>query len=265
MKSATELILEAPRIHQNDIEAALTEHEILAIDEFEDSWGEFIASRPAVLPPGEKLRSCLAIDYQIEEVEVSKQNVQMEMQRQLDFFTSSKNQLDSNFTKAMEEAALMQQDVNKRLNKEIADIADADETLSATLPWEHFLDNLDSLVEMTNLAGDTGSTSLALKPSNRALYLANNMDHAEMAVAALEGKSSALLLRSFSIDNALLNAEVRLLLREVDRLEKTTKSQKVLAKFFTEHNIWGLLTKSGAGTTVGGGSSKVSGSRYDTS
>lgn len=262
MKTATQFILEAPRVQQNDIEAALSEGDILAIDEFEDAWREFITSRPGVLQPGAKLRSCLAIQNQIDEVEVSKQNVEMELQRQLDFFSSSKDQLDSNFSKAMEEAALMQQDVNKRLNKEISDIADADESLSATLPWEHFFENLDSLTEEIDFARDAGGGFRAVMPSDRAMFLANNTNHTEMAMAALEGKSSALLLRALNVDNALLNAEIRMMQREVDRLEKTTRSQKVMAKFLTEHNIWGLLTKSGASSTVGGGSTKISGSRF---
>jgi hypothetical protein len=261
MKTATEYILEAPRVHQNDIESALSERDIQAIDEFEEAWREFVSSRPGVLPPGAKLRSCLAIEYQIDDVEVSKRNVQMEMQRQLDFFNSSKDQLEANFTRAMEEAALMQQDVNKRLTKEISDIADADESLSTTLPWEHFFDNLDSLAEEACIAEEAGGGLRALKPSNRALYLANNIDHTEVAMAALEGRSSALLLHAFNIDNALLNAEIRMMQREVDRLEKTTKSQQVMAKFLTEHNIWGLLTKSGAGTVVSAGSTKISGRR----
>lgn len=265
MKTATEFILDAPRIHQNDIESALSDHDIIAIEEFEELWHEFLLSRPGVLPPGRKLNSCLSIQYEINEVEASKQNVRMEMQRQLDFFISSKDQLEANFTKAMEEAALIQQEVNKRLSREIDDIADADKSLSMTLPWEHFFDNLDSLTEEANFGDEISHApsigSLALKPSNRALYLAN-IDQEEVAKAALEGKSSGLLLRAFSVDNALLNAQVHMMQREVDRLEKTSKSQNVQAKFLTDHNIWGLLTKSGAGTSSGGSFGQVYGSRH---
>jgi hypothetical protein len=84
------------------------------------------------------------------------------------------------------------------------------------------------------------------------MYLADKTDQGEVAEAAMKGKSSVLLLHAFKIDNALLKAEVKAMQQEVDRLERTTKSQQVLGKFLTEHNIWGLMTKNSGTTTVGG-------------
>jgi hypothetical protein len=265
-----EMILQAPRLHQSSIDHTLSDEDILGLDEFENKWGYFLSSNPDVLPPGKKLKSCLDLKNQLAEIEVSKQMVKMELQRQLDFFTNSKSQLEANFTKAMEETALIQQEVIRNLNKEIDDIAVADQILSKTLPWEHFFENLDSLTEMNN-DFDGSATSFSattysrgLKPSRQAMYLANTNDQTEVVDAALEGKSSAPLLRVFKVDNALLKAQVKTMQQEIERLERTNKSQKDLAKFLSEYNIWGLLSKSNGGfTTVatstisGGGPSTV--------
>jgi hypothetical protein len=255
-----EMILKAPRLNQNSIDQTLSDEEIVALEEFENKWSSFLSSNPDLLPPGKKLKSCLELQSQLEEAEVSNQMVKLELQRQLDFFSTSKDQLESNFTKAMEEAALMQQDVSQKLNKEIDDVAVADQIYSKTLPWEHFFDNLDYVTVKNNVLDGTtvgvSSTtySRGLKPSKEALYLAHNVDQGEVAKAAMEGKSSALLLRAFKIDNALLKAQVKMMQHEVDRLERTTKSQKELAKFLSEYNIWGLLSKGGGNTVTGNAS-----------
>lgn len=251
------MILEAPHLRASYIDQALSDEDILAIEEFEHRWRSFLSTNPNWLPPGKKIKSCVAIQDQLEEMEVSKQMVQMELQRQLDFFANSKDQLEANFTKAMEEAALIQQDVSRKLNNEIDDIAEADQLLSKTLPWEHFLDNLDAATEEHNVADGNaaGSVSRGLKPSRQAMFLADNVDQGQVAEAAMEGKSSALLLRTFQIDNSLLKAQIKMMQQEVDRLERTTKSQKVLAQFLTEHNIWGLIKTSGS--TVGAAAATV--------
>jgi hypothetical protein len=254
----TEMLLEAPRLHANIIDQALSDDDILAIEAFEDKWRSFLYSNPGVLPPGKKLKSCLEIQTQLEEIEISKQMVQMELQRQLDFFAKSKDQLEANFTKAMEEAALIQQEVSRNMNKEIDDIAVADQLFTKTQPWEHFLDNLDFATDEHNVSDgyssdshSSGTISRGLKPSRQAMFLAGNIDQGQVAEAAMQEKSSALLLQTFKIDNALLKAETKMMQQEVDRLERTIKSQKFLGKFLTEHNIWALL-KGGTGSTVAG-------------
>jgi hypothetical protein len=260
-----EMILQAPRLHQSSIDHALSDEDTLALDEFENKWRYFLSTNPDVLPPGKKLKSCLDLKSQLAEIEVSKQMVKMELQRQLDFFTKSKDQLEANFTKAMEEAALIQQEVIRNRNKEIDDIAVADQLLSKTMPWEHFFDNLDNLTESNNdLDGSITSVSATtysrgLKPSRQAMYLANVDDQRDVVEAVMEGECSGPLFRIFKIDNALLKAQVKTMQQEVDRLERTNKSQRDLAKFLSEYNIWGLLSKSNVGSNTVPGSSTLGG------
>jgi hypothetical protein len=71
--------------------------------------------------------------------------------------------------------------------------------------------------------------------------------------------SKDVTLRAYRIDHALLNAQVKLLQREAERYDKTTESIEFLGRFLTEQNIWGLLTKSSATSTVAAGSTATQG------
>ena len=238
-------LLRAPRLNKDDICEYLSDGDIDTIEEFEDAWKAFLSSRPRILPPGQKIKNCRNIQTQMNEVEAKKQNVCLELQRQLGFFTSSKDQLEAKYSKAMEEATLQQQDVVRQLEKEIDDIAIADKSLSDVLPWEHFFDNLESNMTTVN-HGSVASMSAAtgqsqpIKPSSEALYLAN-IQPAEVVYAARRGKSKAHLLRAYRIDNALLKAKAAMLRCEADRLEKTIKSERLLSNFLMENDVWGLM------------------------
>jgi len=183
-----------------------------------------------------KIKNCRKIQNQINEIEAKKQNICLELQRQLDFFTNSKDQLEVEYTKDMEVAALQQQEVIHKLEKEIDDIAEADKSLSVVTRWEHFFDNLQA-------NASTLRSRQPIKPSNEALYLAN-IDYTEVVVAARRGKSKPRLLRAYRIDNTLLKAKAAMLKIEADRLEKTIKSERLLSNFLVEYDIQSMLASS---------------------
>jgi hypothetical protein len=236
------MLLEIPRITCNELDIDLSEKDVDTIDEFEDAWYEFLSNDPDMLPLSQRGKRGLQIERQIEELQASKQNAEAELKRQLDFFSSSKEQLETNFKKAMAGAAMDQQKIHTQLNKQIDNVAVADHNAMLTIPWDHFLDTLDHAVVHT----DTKSLAdgkKTMKPSARAMFLVNAHNEDE--------RSRDFLLRAYRIDHALLNAQVKMSQREVERYEKTTESLEVLGKFLTEHNIWGLLTKSAASTMAG--------------
>ena len=240
------IFLRAPRLNKDDVCEYLSESDIETIEDFEDAWRAFLSSRPGILPPGQKIKNCRNIQTQINEIEAKKQNVCLELQRQLEFFTSSKNQLEAKFSKSMEEATLQQQDVVGQLDREIDDIALADKSLSNVLPWEHFFDNLESNTttvhhgSVVSMASTGTGQSQLIKPSSEALYLAN-IQPAEVVYAARRGKSKSHLLRAYRIDNALLKAKAAMLKQEADRLEKTIKSERLLSDFLMENDVWGIM------------------------
>jgi hypothetical protein len=111
-----------------------------------------------------------------------------------------------------------------------------------TVPWEHFLDTLDQAV-VHNDTKSLADGKKSMKPSARAMFLVNARNEDE--------RSRDFMLRAYRIDHALLSAQVKMSQREVESYEKTTESLEVLGKFLTEHNIWGLFTKSAASTMAG--------------
>lgn len=240
------IFLRAPRLTKDDVSGSLSESDINLIEKFEDAWKEFLSSRPGTLPPGRKIKNFRNIQTKINEVEAKKQNVCLELQRQLDFFASSRNKLEEKYGKEKEEANLQRQNVVRQLEKEIDDIAMADKLFSEVLPWEHYFDNLESNTSTAydgSMSTGTGQ-SQAIRPSGKALYLAN-VETGEVVHAARVGNSNPNLLRAFRIDNALLKSKAAMMSREADRLEKNIKSARDLSKFFMDNDVWEVMASSG--------------------
>eukprot|EP00536_Pseudo-nitzschia_multiseries_P013471 jgi/Psemu1/35273/gm1.35273_g len=243
-----EIFQRAPRLSKDDITEQLSEMDIETIEEFEDAWKEFLQSRPGVLPPGRKVKNFRHIQIMMNEIEGKKQNVCLELQRQLDFFADSKDKLEEKYKKAKLDATLQQEGVIKHLEQDIDDIATADKLLSEVLPWEHFFENLEAnttTVHNGSVASMSAGTtqSQAVKPSSEALYLAN-VQPKEVVYAARRGNSKAHLLRAYRIDNALLKAKAAMLRKEADRLEKTIRSERMLSTVLMDNDIWGIMAVS---------------------
>jgi hypothetical protein len=273
----TEFLLQAPRLTNHNFDVPLDDDQIHAVDEFEMAWYQFLLRNPTVLPPSTKLkRSLVDFPNKIEQTQITMKQVEMELQRQLDFFNTSMSQLESNYAEAMTSTAKLQQEIQGSLNKEIDCVANADQLLGQELPWDFYFDNLDQLADQAHLGriqndihqgkgpfhaafartmmmmsgqddeekdDEDATAELPPLPSHRALYLAEIEDQTELAQAALTENSSRILKKAYVIDNALLEAEVEMKQKQCLRLEQTISSQKSLSKFLTEHNIWGLLPK----------------------
>jgi len=240
--------LRAPRLNKDDIGECLSDSDINLVEEFEDAWEDFLASHPGILPPGHKIKNFRNIQTQLDEIEGKKQNVCLELQRQLDFFANSRGKLEEKYNKEKEEATLQQENVVQEFEKEIDNIAMADKLLSEVLPWEHYFGNLESnmsTVHNGSVASMSTKTSQSqvIRPSGEALYLAN-VQPGDIVYAARRGNSNALLHRAYRIDNALLKAKAAMIKREADRLEKTIRSDQLLSKFLMEEDVWGMLASS---------------------
>eukprot|EP00535_Pseudo-nitzschia_heimii_P003508 CAMPEP_0197185536 /NCGR_PEP_ID=MMETSP1423-20130617/12166_1 /TAXON_ID=476441 /ORGANISM="Pseudo-nitzschia heimii, Strain UNC1101" /LENGTH=260 /DNA_ID=CAMNT_0042636627 /DNA_START=32 /DNA_END=814 /DNA_ORIENTATION=+ len=239
------IFLRAPRLTKDDVGGPLSESDIDLIEKFEDAWKDFLSSRPGTLPPGQKIKNFRNIQTQLNEVEAKKQNVCIELQHQLDFVATSKNNLEERYNKEKEEATIQRENLIRHLEKEIDDIAMADKLLSEVLPWEHYFSNLES---KTPARYDAGNASIgagtgqnqAIRPSDEALYLAN-VEPCELVDDARRGNSNARLIRAYRIDNALLMAKAAMMKREVDRLERNIRSDRVLSKFLMDNDVWEIM------------------------
>ena len=82
------IFVRAPRLTKDDIGDLLSDDDIDLIEEFEDAWKEFLLSRPGTLPPGKKVKNFRTIQTRMNEIDAKKQNVCLELQRQLDLFAA---------------------------------------------------------------------------------------------------------------------------------------------------------------------------------
>lgn len=241
------IFLRAPRLTKDDIGEGLSESDVDLIDDFEDAWKKFLSSRPGTLPPGSKIKNFRNMQTRLNEIEGKKQNVVLEVQRQLDFFDSSREKLEEKYSKEKEEASLQQESVVKALEKEIDNIAVADKILSEVLPWEHYFDNLESNAsEAHRISGGAShktGESQVIRPSDEALYLAN-IEPNDVVEAAKHGESEAHLIHAYRIDNALLKAKSVMLKREADRLEKNMLADRMLAKLLMDNDVWAAMASS---------------------
>ena len=242
------IFLRAPRLTKDDIGESLTDSDVDLIEDLEDAWKEFLSSRPGTLPPGRKIKNFRNIQTAVNEIEGKKQNVCLELQRQLDFFASSTDKLEEKYSEQKEEATLQQKGAVEALEQEIDDIALADKLLSEVLPWEHYFDNLESNTSkvhdgsIASLSAKTGQSQL-VKPSGEALYLAN-VKPDEIVDGALHGNANAHFLRAYKIDNALLKAKAVMLKREADRLEKNIRSDRVISKLLMKNDVFRTMVSS---------------------
>lgn len=233
------IFVRAPRLTVDDIDELLSDGDADLIEEFEDAWKEFLLSRPGTLPPGQKIKNFRNIQTRMNEIEAKKQNVCLELQRQLEFFASSKDKIEEKFSSQKKEAMLQQKSVVGALQQDIDNIVNADKLLSEVLPWKHYFDSLESNTLAANGGKTTSSEksgqSQVMRPSDEALYLAN-IQHDEA--------SEAELLRAHRIDNSLLKAKSVMMKREAERLEKNLLADRVLAKILMDNDVWAAMASS---------------------
>lgn len=270
--SKTAFLLETPPLTYDDFDPKdikLNRDQVETIEEFEVLWTEFLEDHPNILPAGKKGDRIESLERKILALQTSKQNVAAELQRQLDFFENSKEQLELNFERLKAQAQKEQEQVLEEMASRLDAVGTAARNLQANGDWELFFEALDDAVEQSDvktLPGDglatllgisapssprSKASSSAIKPSARAMFLNNSNAESDIHL-----RSRDFLLRAFRIDNGLLHAQVKMLQRDVERVQQGTKTVDMVGKFLTEHNIWGLLsssTSSSSSQSGGGG------------
>eukprot|EP00339_Tiarina_fusa_P002916 CAMPEP_0117018320 /NCGR_PEP_ID=MMETSP0472-20121206/14186_1 /TAXON_ID=693140 ORGANISM="Tiarina fusus, Strain LIS" /NCGR_SAMPLE_ID=MMETSP0472 /ASSEMBLY_ACC=CAM_ASM_000603 /LENGTH=285 /DNA_ID=CAMNT_0004722943 /DNA_START=227 /DNA_END=1080 /DNA_ORIENTATION=+ len=249
-------LVDAPRITPLEVDMALDDADELVLRDFEDAWHDFLESNPSALTGGDKFAHVDSLEAQLEELHLAKENVASELNRQLDFFSQSKSQLESNFKKAMANEAANQQQAFRTWNQRAETVEVANQIFNRTLPWKNFFENLEQAAEAntepisfpsenSRASNQTqGPGGGAMKPSAKASLLVNRSTQDKLF------PSNDLALRAYRIDNALLTSQVKLLQNEIKRQEKTTESLEVAGKFLLEHGIWGLMPKKSASSAT---------------
>jgi hypothetical protein len=243
----------------SDLDFDVTDNDAAFLAEFQTDWSQFLHQHPDLVPKGQREDRLQSLARQYEQETTSAAAVEIELKKQLQFFGSSRESLEDLFSQKMNQAMERQRALHDELQSRLDTVAVADQLQSKTMPWQHFLDQVDqySATATSNEgSSDTASTgSRIAKPSARAMVLTTA--EGDKQINGSIG-SSDVQLRAYRTDHALLTTDIAMLQNEIERSSQTVQSQEVVGRFLTEHNVWSLLssgngsvsTKTGGQTTT---------------
>ena len=215
----------------DELDMDLSEGDIIMVQAFEASWKEFMAENPSLIPLGKKRDSVLKLQRDILSTLQSKQAVETELVRQLEFFQQSRDNLEQHYGEQATKANIYQSKMHDTLQEQLDKVYKAKSLAQQTISWNHFLNCLDKATP-EQLKGSPSRKEKSFKPSARA-----------MALVDPTGDEADVQLRAYRLDHAILTAQVKMLDKELEKQEMTTITLEAVGKLLSEHNIWGLLTK----------------------
>jgi hypothetical protein len=224
--------------------------DIADIREFEFAWSDFLTKYPEQTPKGQRENRIETLQKQIRETELSKTSMEEELQTQLDFFRTKCEQLEDTMTAERTVAKASHHATYDALCRQLDAVARADHLQHQTLPWLHFLHEVDRIAAKKISAEFATRDSIDDGPKNKARPSARALALTSTCATMDSGLSSDLELRSYRIDHAILSTHVSVLRKEIERYEKTMESQQWAGQFLTEHNVWGILTATKSASTA---------------
>jgi hypothetical protein len=213
--------------------------------EFEVAWKKFMKDHPELVPEGHREKNIKHLQKLARDLRKTQTEATEELQKQLDFFEKSKEEMELCFEDELGMAREKQRAVHDALQSQRDSISVSEHLLSQAIPCEHFLASLDQAADNAKHELDRYSLERSgsdhdkkIKPSARGLFL----------VDKTKGDIRDIELRAYRIDHALLNTQVKMLQKEVEGYEKLLESRAIIGKFLIEYSIRGS-SKASAGTS----------------
>lgn len=232
--------LMATPITVDDFDFDLSQESLKTMNEFEVAWSKFTKDNPDMVPEGKREENIKELQKKVLQAEETHKEANEELKKQLEFFEKSRDTIENGFKKDLEAAKAKQKKIQEKSEKELDSVTLAEHLLSQTIPWDAFLKAADKMVER-NLQGKEEDKPFwarfmktevvidkTIKPSNRAMALVDDT----------AGDERDIRLRAYKMDNALLNAQIKMLQKEAEGYEKYLESQDILGKFLNEHKIF---------------------------
>jgi hypothetical protein len=136
------------------------------------------------------------------------------------------------FIGKMQGAIESQSQIQDSLQRRLDDVRAADKIQQQTLPWHHFLYELDQLAASVK-PEPAKKSKKTIRPSERAMVLT---DHSS-------GCPGDVVLRAYKMDHSIMTNHIRILTKEVDRYKRLVKAQEMTGKFLKDFGAWGILSK----------------------
>jgi hypothetical protein len=201
------------------------------LEKFEAAWSSFLQDRPL---KGKHEERILQLQNEAAVLKTSKDNVERELKKQTAFFRSSRKEMEALYRKRMQEAVTEQLTVHAAMQQKLDSLVATEQLLQQTLPWHHFVAELDRLVTEQQQEAGSGTVDSSVKvakPTARSIFLAQT-------IAGTEDETP---YRASSTDNVLLKTHVGMLEQEIECYEQLTALHQLAGEFLTDHNVWELL------------------------
>jgi hypothetical protein len=228
------------RLTKGELEFQLQDDEFLA--DFEDAWGRFLRKHPNCFKAS-TVFGVSELERKLEAALSSKEKLEVEIEQQMAYFKLSCAQLNEEYAMRKQQALERQDAIRDELTKHLEEVASVDELQQQTLPCHYFMNELDKIAsklsiddQLKNILGELDSSvieaALIAKPSARALALTSYNSR---------NSKEDFLLRAHGIDHALLNTNIAVLVKDLERYEKAGHTQDMVSKFLTDNHVWDIL------------------------
>lgn len=222
----------------------------VALAAVEDAWKHFLRLVPdEELPKSKRTERIDSLKEQIADITESKDRIEHELRKQLDFLQKSHQEIENNFDEEMRAADKQKRLIHQEVEQQQHLTRKAEALQKQTLPWFHFLEEINSAVaqqercessalsNILSIASSGNLESRGPKPSGRALLLQKS-EHKEKHDDVAHPEYH---LHAHRIDHALLTNHVQALRREIERMEILASTQDYCSGFLNEHNAFDLL------------------------
>ena len=202
------------------------------LEKFEIAWRCFLRDRPALLE-GHRGKRISQLQQQVKNLKASRESEELELKRQIAFLHSSNEALEEQYKQKLKEVKEKQHVVQDKLEKKLDAISHLEQLQQQTIPWQHFLSELNRLAvqkQQNELVPSNGELaaidSKVAKPSARAMLL---------AAQTITDSESDVQFRACRIDNALLATHVTILQKEIEQYEKMVECREFAEKLLSEN------------------------------
>jgi hypothetical protein len=204
------------------------------LKKFEEAWKDFVFKQSMEkLPKGE--RECRIEKLQVEakEIVAYKENLEGELREQRDFIRTSLVKSEEVFQRNIRAEKRAQRATHVELSQQI-EYADKVHTLQKeTLPWFHFLEQLNDTVDQYEDLPSNEDVENAIRPSKRGFLLSHSKGNDE-PIHVEE-------LRAYRMDHAIMTAHVQMLTKEIERCEKLACTREYASVFLNDQEVCNIL------------------------
>jgi hypothetical protein len=192
------------------------------IESFDLAWSQLLRERGCL--KGVHQEKISALQHEALRLKVAKDNLKVELTRQSAFVKIKRDEMEVSYQRQFDDIQSKITKTEEKTKTKLAMIRTAIETASLTLPWQHFMRELDRLGTMSNLSSSHANEGMEQEHSRftpRAVVLA-----ASYGKLGNNEDSTTVQQRVCSIENALLKSHIQMLTMEIDRQKIVSSLQR---------------------------------------